>query len=150
MLFIHLLKERTQGELSTLDMCFSFHFYGISKFCLKKKKKKKNELVEVHSKMSVGSDSKRLIFACLLSFISGILFSSHLLSSPKQQQTFQIDSIHVKDKDKPIIVNSTTIESISIQIQNCSLATLNLTLDKENIEQFYEEYYKYYELNKEW
>jgi len=100
--------------------------------------------------MSVGSDSKRLIFACLLSFISGILFSSHLLSSPKQQQTFQIDSIHVKDKDKPIIVNSTTIESISIQIQNCSLATLNLTLDKENIEQFYEEYYKYYELNKEW
>ena len=80
----------------------------------------------------------KIFFYIFISFLSGILFTLSIISS-RQSQRFLIKSL-----------NSTISSSYlkSVDLNNCS--STNFSIDKNNIDYFYEEFYKYYELNTEW
>ncbi|CAF1199244.1 unnamed protein product [Adineta ricciae] len=69
-------------------------------------------------------------------FVIGILFTTWLLSNRGSQT--------------PTVSTSSTTSTTSQAVKSTTLASVKFPIDNTNIARFYDEYYKYYELNKEW
>ena len=83
----------------------------------------------------VSAPTRRLLYV-LVGVVTGMVFNSYLQSLSQRGRALFTNEALVSPQ------LSKTIES------NGSLST-NFTIDYHNIDQFYEEFYRFYELNKE-
>lgn len=88
--------------------------------------------------MDPPSGQTKLILYSFLSFAAGVAFTFYLISFGQTQIGI------------PNIVNSTIITTPRRYIQPSNCSSTNFTIDAHNIVYFYEEFYRYYEINKEW
>lgn len=79
----------------------------------------------------------KLITSILMSFVAGVIFTLYAMSfRPIVKLPSNITSVEF------------TMSRARIEPSNCS--STNFTIDDHNIVYFYEEFYRYYELNQHW
>ena len=88
--------------------------------------------------MKIASAQAKRILYILVGFAAGMVFNSYLesLSEPRVR--------------RPSTGNSSVSSALSKYMKPGAPSPTNFTIDYHNILQFYEEFYRYYELNKEW
>ena len=88
--------------------------------------------------MDPPSGQTKLILYSVLSFAAGVAFTLYLISFGQAQ-------IGIPDTG-----NSTVFTTSKKHIVPSNCSSTNFTIDAHNIGYFYEEFYRYYEINKEW